>query len=127
MVLDNVKPTVKPGQLVKAVPSHGLLHNGASVQLWNIIDALRSSRDNNTRARLSQGAYQLIVDLDRAAQASVVLMQESDSQTETITRLTALCNEQAGYLASIADGSMVVARDTVGEETPLALADIDHG
>lgn len=111
---------VSRGQYV--VPK-GLLHNGASIQLWNLIDALRSERDNNKRSRLAQGAYQLIVDLDRAAQASVVLMQESEGQTNLIKDLTNLCNEQSEVLQSIADGRMVVARDVVGESDPIT---IDH-
>ena len=103
------------------VAPNGLLHNGASIQLWNLVDALRSERDSNRRTRLAQGAYQLIVDLDRAAQASVVLMQESGGQTNLIESLTNLCNEQSDVLQSIAEGRMVVARDVVGENEPITI------
>ena len=103
------------------VAPKGLLHNGASIQLWNLIDALRSERDNNKRSRLAQGAYQLIVDLDRAAQASVVLLAETEGQTNLIESLTNLCNEQSDVLQSIAEGKLVVARDVVGEDEPITL------
>ena len=109
---------VSRGQYV--VPK-GLLHNGESIQLWNLVDALRSERDSNRRTRLAQGAYQLIVDLDRAAQASVILMQEADGQTNLIESLTNLCNEQSDVLQSIAEGRMVVARDVVGENEPITI------
>ena len=105
------------------VAPKGLLRCGASIQLWNLIDALRSERDSNRRTRLAQGAYQLIVDLDRAAQASVVLMQESEGQANLIQSLTNLCNEQSDVLQSIAEGRLVVARDVVGEGEPIT---IDH-
>lgn len=107
----------------KYIPATGLLHNGASVQLWNLVESLRSERDNNKRARLANGAYQLIVDLDRAAQASVVLLNESTGQQKLIQDLTSLCNEQSDVLQGIAEGRVVVAHDAIGEDKPIS---IDH-
>lgn len=111
------------GVTTRGIPATGILHNGASVQLWNMIEAMRSERDNNRRSKLAQGAFQLVLDLDRAAQASVVLLAESGGQAKLIQDLTNLCNEQSDVLQGIAEGSVVVARDTIGENEPIS---IDH-